>query len=379
MNPSPILGASGPAIMWYLARASGITALVLLTLTVAGGIVASVRWSSPRWPRFVTQLVHRNISLLAVVLIGVHVTTVVVDGFAPIGWKDVFIPFLSGYRPFWLGLGAIGFDLILALVVTSLLRYRIGQRTWRFVHWFAYVCWPIVVIHGLASGTDTKATPMLALNVACVALVIVAVWWRLSRAPQDRVGVRVGGLAATIVVPLLLVVWLVSGPLADGWAHAAGTPSRLLASGRTTGGSSSAPTTPTTRAPEIGLPSAPFDAQVDGTLSTSSPDANGLVTLRLDTRLSGGATGVLTVALQGEPAAGGGVAMEASRVRLGTETQAAVYDGEVSSLEGNLIVASVRSSSGQQLQLTISVRIDAQQRVTGQLQATSPGSRGVSR
>jgi len=378
MNPIPIVGVSGSAVLWYLARASGITAMVLLTLTVAGGIVTSVRWSNARWPRFATQLFHRNVSLLAVVFIGLHIATVVVDGFAPIGWKDALIPFMSGYRPLWLGLGAIGFDLVLALIVTSLLRHRIGQRTWRFVHWFAYVCWPILVVHGLAAGTDTKVSVVLVINVACIALVVLALWWRLASGWPNDAGARLAGLAATLVVPLLLGVWLSSGPLALGWARKAGTPGSLLASGVSIAVASTAPTTSTTSPAADALPAPPFTAQVNGVLTTSPPDANGLITLRLNTRLSGGATGVIDIVLQGEPTQGGGVAMAASRVRLGTETQPALYDGQVTTLQGNTLVASMHSSTGPALDLTVSVQIDRRNRVTGRLRADLPpgGQRG---
>ena len=123
-----VFGTSGPTAMWYLARGSGVVTLVLLTASVVLGIVTSVRWSSRRWPRFVIEFLHRNVALLVVTFLGIHVATVVVDGFAPIGWKDAVVPFVSAYRPLWLGLGAIAFDLVVALVVTSLLRHRIGHR-----------------------------------------------------------------------------------------------------------------------------------------------------------------------------------------------------------------------------------------------------------
>jgi methionine sulfoxide reductase heme-binding subunit len=224
----PLLGASGPTVLWYLARGSGIAALVLLTASVVGGILTTVRWSSARWPRFVTQLVHRNVSLLALVFIVIHIVTVVLDAFAPIRWTDAVVPFASAYRPLWLGFGAIGFDLLIALIVTSLLRHRIGQRTWRVLHYSAYVCWPVMVLHGLGSGTDTKVSVVLVLNAVCIALVVLALWWRLATAGPGREGARLAGAAASLVAPLLLFVWLSGGPLAAGWARRSGTPSSIL-------------------------------------------------------------------------------------------------------------------------------------------------------
>ena len=87
------------------------------------------RWHSARWPRFPSAGLHRNLTLLAIAFVAVHVVTTVADGYAPIGSADAFIPFVSPYRPVWLGLGAVAFDLLLALVLTSLLRARIGYRS----------------------------------------------------------------------------------------------------------------------------------------------------------------------------------------------------------------------------------------------------------
>src|SRR5205814_7533449 len=137
-------------------RGSGVVALLLLTAGLILGIVGTLRWRSDRWPRFAVVAIHRNLTLFAIVFVVVHVVSTVVDGFAPIGLKDAVIPFVSRYRPLWLGFGALAFDLLLALVVTSLLRSRIGYRTWKLVHWLAYAAWPIALVHGLGSGSDAR-------------------------------------------------------------------------------------------------------------------------------------------------------------------------------------------------------------------------------
>ena len=94
-------------------------ALLLLTASVILGIVDFSRWRSERWPRFVTDALHRNVSLLALAVVSLHIVTTVADSFAPIGLKDAIIPFLSAYRPLWLGLGALSFDVLLAFEAAS--------------------------------------------------------------------------------------------------------------------------------------------------------------------------------------------------------------------------------------------------------------------
>src|SRR5664280_2453155 len=114
-----VLASSGPSTYWYLTRSTGAVALILLTMSVALGVLDVNRWTSARWPRFVVDGLHRNVSMLVLVFICLHVLTAVLDSFAPIALTDAILPFLGVYRPLWLGLGAVAFDLLLAIVVTS--------------------------------------------------------------------------------------------------------------------------------------------------------------------------------------------------------------------------------------------------------------------
>jgi len=173
-----ILAAQSGKALWYLTRGSGIVSLLLLTASTLLGITTAVRWASTRWPRFVVEGLHKNVSLLSIVFLGVHIATAVLDGFVPIRWIDAVVPFASQYRPFWMGLGALSFDLLIAVAVTSLVRVRLGYRTWRAVHWLAYACWPIAVIHGLGTGSDTSQGWMQILDLAAVAAVAAAVFAR---------------------------------------------------------------------------------------------------------------------------------------------------------------------------------------------------------
>jgi methionine sulfoxide reductase heme-binding subunit len=185
-----LAAAVGGKALWYLTRGTGMMAYLLLTVSMLLGILEVNRWQSPRWPRFVTAGLHRYVSLLSVAFVAIHVATTVVDGYAPIGWLDAVIPFRSPYRPLWLGLGAVALDLMVALVVTSLLRGRLGYRAWRVVHWAAYACWPVAVVHGLGTGTDTPQLWAVAVNGVCLAAMLAAVWWRVA------VAITSGGFAS---------------------------------------------------------------------------------------------------------------------------------------------------------------------------------------
>jgi Ferric reductase like transmembrane component len=178
MPSAAVATATSP--LWFATRATGLIALVLLTGTVVLGIMTSVRFASPAWPRFVTVSLHRNLSLLTITFTGLHVLTTITDPFASISAVSVVVPFTSGYRRIWLGFGAVAFDLLLAVLVTSLLRTRIGPRAWRAVHWAGYACWPVALVHGLGTGTDGAARWVLAITAVCALAVISAGVWRLA-------------------------------------------------------------------------------------------------------------------------------------------------------------------------------------------------------
>src|SRR5271166_2545385 len=232
------LAAAGPSTYWYLTRSTGAVALVLLTLAIALGVIDVRRLSSPRWPRFVIDSLHRNVSLLAMVFLALHILTSVLDSFAPISLLDAFIPFGGSYRPFWLGLGAVSFDLLLAVTITSLLRQRMGYGTWRAVHWLTYASWPIALLHGFGTGSDVKSTWLLALSIACLAVVLAAVLARVLSGWPANLGARGAALGGAGAFALFLMLWLPGGPLGSEWARRSGTPAALLphAHGASNGG-----------------------------------------------------------------------------------------------------------------------------------------------
>jgi methionine sulfoxide reductase heme-binding subunit len=227
---SVTLAAAGPSLYWYLTRSTGAVALLLLTFAIALGVIDVERLSTPRWPRFVVDSLHRNVSLLAMVFLALHILTSVLDSFAPISLTDAFIPFAGSYRAFWVGLGAVSFDLLLAVTLTSLLRRRMGFATWRTVHWLTYASWPIALLHGFGTGSDVKSGWLLALSIACLAVVVAAVLARALRGWPQNMGRRGAALGGAGVFSLFLLLWLPSGPLGSEWARRSGTPVSLLPS-----------------------------------------------------------------------------------------------------------------------------------------------------
>jgi methionine sulfoxide reductase heme-binding subunit len=225
-------------VLWYVTRSTGEAALLFLTAVLTLGVMSAMRVGGRRVPRFVIAGMHRNLTLVALGFLALHILSTLLDSFAPIDAVDVVVPFGSAYRPIWIGLGALAFDALVVLTVTSLLRARIGVRRWKALHWTAYACWATALVHALGTGSDTRASVFLLLAGICCALALAALAWRLAEAAPDRLGLRVGAALAALTVVTGIAIWTVRGPLQAGWAKRSGTPADLL--GRTPTGTSPA-------------------------------------------------------------------------------------------------------------------------------------------
>jgi DMSO/TMAO reductase YedYZ heme-binding membrane subunit len=186
--------------LWYATRASGLMALVLLTLTMVLGITTSTRARARNWPGFAQQEMHRRISILSVVFLGIHVLTSVMDTFVNISWAAIVIPFTSKYSGFWVGVGTVALDLMIAVFVTSLLRERMRPATWRAVHWLAYLSWPVALAHTFGMGTDAGEGWVIILGVVCGLSVVAALGWRL-RASSRQASARTAHASVPGVPP----------------------------------------------------------------------------------------------------------------------------------------------------------------------------------
>jgi hypothetical protein len=339
-------GTSGPSPLWYATRATGVVALILLTITVALGVLGASRLESAHWPRIVTAGLHKNISLLVVAFVVVHVLTTILDSFVSISLISAFIPFTSSYRPLWLSLGAIAFDMLLAVVITSLIRTRISVRAWKTVHWLAYACWPVALWHGLGTGTDARLPWLLTLDAACVLLVAGCLLWRLQwLAPGAG---KTAAQAATIALPLATLVFALVGPLQHGWAERAGTPVALL------GGRAA----PASARQAVASVSPPGWSQFTGRAHVTRP-WRGQEIINVTAATAGQDPRLVTVVLRGAPD-GSGISLTSGSVRLAPAAPGGgpAWTGPVTSLDGSQLGALLHGPGEvtEHAQLTLVIR-----------------------
>jgi DMSO/TMAO reductase YedYZ heme-binding membrane subunit len=174
--------------LWYTSRATGIVALVLFTAVVALGALVANRAGGSSVGRFELNELHRSLSLVAMIFLVIHVVTTVMDTYAPTGWLSAVVPFASHYERIGVAIGAVAIDLMLAVWLSSLLKARIRNQSWRFIHWFSWIAFASAIIHAYLSGADTKNGAGLALVVLCAAVVLLAGVWRFIKRPPRANG-----------------------------------------------------------------------------------------------------------------------------------------------------------------------------------------------
>lgn len=142
------------SVTWLATRATGLVSLGMLSAVVMLGVAYAAGWGNRIVPRIVTSGLHRRLAILTLVFLVLHIGTTVIDGYVPVSWWDVVVPFGSAYQPLWIGLAALAFDLLLAIMISSWLRDRIGERAWTAIHWSAYACWALAAVHAVGVGSD---------------------------------------------------------------------------------------------------------------------------------------------------------------------------------------------------------------------------------
>jgi sulfoxide reductase heme-binding subunit YedZ len=172
--------------LWFISRGSGLVLLVLFTAVMVLGTATRLGWAPPRWPRFVAAELHRSLALFSVALLALHVITAITDPYVSIGWAATLLPFLSPYRTMAIGLGALAVDFGAAVLLTSMLRHRLGLRAWRAVHWLSYPAWLAAFGHALSAGGDLRTGWVAAAVWGSAAAAAVAVTARLTVAAATR-------------------------------------------------------------------------------------------------------------------------------------------------------------------------------------------------
>lgn len=365
-------------VTWDVARAGGFTAFGLLTLSVAVGLALTLHLQSPRWPRIINSELHNFLTLLALIFTGVHILAVWVDPFTNFGWNEVFIPFVSHYRPLWMALGIVAFYIGIAIGISTWLRPHIGYKWWRRLHVLTLLLFALVVVHGIATGSDTRTWWGAAIYALSVLLVGILLWMRLVKPANAQS--RAHPVLAVAVVAAIAVgtFWTLLGPLQPGWNAIANN-----GNGSGTSSTARAATTPQTAFPQS------FTGDLQGRFTQNGPDVNGNVTMQLDLSIRNGPPGSVQMLLQGQGQSrddgSESIAITSSRITLALSAGQQLYAGSLTNLNGDrqwrmtALLTGTGSNSGSQLQVQIDVQFNANGQAVGTIAAGSaiPAGSGI--
>ena len=174
-------------VTWDIARAGGWTAYILLTLAVVVGLLLSTQVQSlSHWPRLINSELHNFLTLLSTIFLGVHVLAVWIDPYTRFGWRDILIPFVSTYRPFWMAMGIVALYGGIAIGISTLLRPYIGYTWWRRLHVLTLGIYIIATIHGIGTGSDTQTWWAFGLYAISAVLVGTLLSHRISLARNKK-------------------------------------------------------------------------------------------------------------------------------------------------------------------------------------------------
>lgn len=170
---------------WLVARSSGFTGYVLLTASGLAGLVLKSRPFGRAVKAASVLELHRFIALLALGAIALHGMTLVADRTLRMPLAGLLVPGASPYRPSAVACGVVSAELMALVAASFPLRRRIGQRTWRRLHWMTYVIFALATVHGLFAGSDSAQPWARDIYIGALGTLVFASAWRaLYRPPR---------------------------------------------------------------------------------------------------------------------------------------------------------------------------------------------------
>jgi len=191
-----LFAADSQQLWWYVTRSAGIVAYLLLWLSTVWGLAVPSRIIQPVLEQAYTFDFHQFISLLSIGFVLLHVLVLTLDRYLPYSTLQILIPFLSPYRPLWVGLGVISFYLIALVTITFYLRTKIGMNTFRAIHVLSLVGYLGVTLHGFYAGTDSPLLSMqLLYRGTSLVVIFLTVYWLVQKYQQKAEAQKKADLA----------------------------------------------------------------------------------------------------------------------------------------------------------------------------------------
>ena len=172
---------AGDHVFWYLARAAGLSAYLMLFLNVVFGLAVHTKVMDRIYARWRSLDLHQFTTLLALGLLSIHALALLGDQYIGFSVPEILVPLLSPYRPVWTAIGVIGGYLLVLVAASSYLRKHISYGTWRSLHYISFGAYVLALAHGILAGTDTSQPWAEALYWSTGLIVVALMVWRFRR------------------------------------------------------------------------------------------------------------------------------------------------------------------------------------------------------
>lgn len=328
-------------VLWYISRATGIVSLVLMGAIVLLGIATASKSMPKGFGRLLGPDLHRRLSITTLGFLAVHIVSAILDPFVAVGVSSTVVPFTSKYRPLWVGLGTVAFDLFLVIIATSIIRHRFNHGVWKKIHYLSWAIVSFALFHAIGTGSDTQVKIVEVIYVAVILLVGIAGAFRAIKEFAFSSSKKAFASVGLLGVPVLLLVWATQGPLKLGWAKVSTgfsffpsiTPSSTTKSN----------TTATVSTVGSGSFSLPVNGNISGSLIESQTNSGlAIITMRGSVA---GTPDKVAVQLNGS-AQDGSLVLQSSNAFFGTSSVPNLYSGTVSQASGSILVLSLNGPTG---------------------------------
>jgi len=158
-NMAISLTGTDPKVYWYLSRGTAFVSLSILWISMALGLGMTNKLARS-WPGAPAAFaIHEYVSLLGLAFAIFHGLVLLGDHYINFTIAQIIMPFATNsYRPLWVGIGQIGFYIWAIVALSFYVRQKIGQKTWRIIHYLSFAMYSMGLVHGLFSGTDTNTS-----------------------------------------------------------------------------------------------------------------------------------------------------------------------------------------------------------------------------
>ncbi len=322
-------------LLWETARVGGMVAYLLAAGSVWLGLLLSLKVRSKSWPRFVTDGLHRHVTLIALIFTAIHTLTVWIDPFTAFTPAEVLVPLATHYRPLWVGLGIVAAYLLVAVWASEWVRPHIGYAWWRRFHYASFLVFLLATLHGIGAGSDTRTWWGVGIYGLGVGVTVALLAWRMwiAVSPEQRAPSLLTLGAAT----LALALWSLVLPLQPGWNAIANNGN----------GNGQVAVAGTASAATLQLP---FTERFSASLTSRGDAVQG--------PLSGPQPGQVSIGLDSA----------ALRLQLASGT---VCDGSVTASDGSRLLGACTTTDGRRVDVVIVVSQASRSTIEGQLRASA--------